>query len=163
MMVGCLFFPHHRDHNFWLWLNLAQRKKLCNSSTTTPNSFGLGKRNNMRILHGIDLVEVDRIKKLTEKYGNRFLKKFFSDDELRYAFGRKMPYIHLAGRFAAKEAGIKALSPICKSALSQFETTIEKNGSTLLIFKEKPTLKGIVSISHTKELAIASVIFVLNE
>lgn len=117
----------------------------------------------MKILHGIDLVEIKRIKRLTETYGKRFLNRYFSADELKYAFERKNIYVHLAGRFAAKEAGIKALSPIVKANLAQFETVIEQSGSTTLIFNGNPSLKGRLSISHTKELVIASVIFVIDE
>lgn len=59
---------------------------------------------------GTDIVEIKRIKDAVEKWGNKFLKKLFIDNEITYCYNRKNPFPHLAARFAAKEAVIKALS-----------------------------------------------------
>lgn len=58
---------------------------------------------------GIDLVKNDRIKKAVERWNRRFLDRVFTQSERDYAFSRKTPYPHLAGRFALKEAVMKAL------------------------------------------------------
>ena len=59
---------------------------------------------------GIDIIEIERIQKSVEKFGNRFLKKIFTEKELEYSLSKANKYQHLAARFAAKEAIAKALS-----------------------------------------------------
>lgn len=59
---------------------------------------------------GTDIVEISRIRDAVEKWGERFFKKIFTDSELSYCHKKKDPFPHLAVRFAAKEALIKALS-----------------------------------------------------
>ncbi len=115
-----------------------------------------------RIFHGIDIVEVKRIARLAQTYRERFLNRVFTPQELTYAFKRKNPFVHLAGRFAAKEAGVKALAPLIKTTISQFETFMDKNGSPYIVFNGNSNIKGELSISHTNELAFASVVFILN-
>ena len=58
---------------------------------------------------GIDLVEIARIRRLLERWRERFLERVFTPDEVAYALGRHDPAEHLAARFAAKEATLKAL------------------------------------------------------
>ena len=63
-----------------------------------------------RILgHGIDLIECRRIEELAERHGERFLRRVFTEAELKYCLDRAHRWQHLAGRFAAKEAVLKAL------------------------------------------------------
>ena len=57
-----------------------------------------------------DIVEVERIRKLIDKYDFKFLNKIFSSEEIAYCNTHKDPPIHFAGRFSAKEAIKKALS-----------------------------------------------------
>ena len=58
---------------------------------------------------GLDATEIHRIAATIERFGDRFLRRVFTDDEIAYCTGRRVPAIHFAGRFAAKEAGMKAL------------------------------------------------------
>ncbi|MFA5724994.1 MAG: holo-ACP synthase, partial [Candidatus Omnitrophota bacterium] len=58
---------------------------------------------------GVDITEVSRIKKAAERWGEAFLNRVFTDEELINAKLRPSLYQHLAGRFAAKEAVFKAL------------------------------------------------------
>ena len=58
---------------------------------------------------GVDLVEVPRFEKVVKCWGNRFLRRIFTLAELRYAQSRRTVTQHLAVRFAAKEAVVKAL------------------------------------------------------
>lgn len=58
---------------------------------------------------GIDIIEIERIQESVEKFGERFLNKVFTKDELEYSLSKKNKYQHLAARFAAKEAIAKAL------------------------------------------------------
>ncbi len=59
---------------------------------------------------GIDIIEIERIKKSYENYGEAFLDKIFTQNEKEYCLSKKNLYQHLAARFAAKEAISKALS-----------------------------------------------------
>src|SRR5260221_6024283 len=59
---------------------------------------------------GVDLIEIERVKQAHLKHGKRFIERLFTPAEARYCLGKKDPYPSLAGRFAAKEAVIKAFS-----------------------------------------------------
>ncbi|MFZ4099355.1 MAG: holo-ACP synthase [Chlamydiia bacterium] len=58
---------------------------------------------------GIDVIEIDRIRAAWKRHGDRFLSKIFCPEELDYCLTRKDPAPHLAARWAAKEAIVKAL------------------------------------------------------
>lgn len=58
------------------------------------------------ITSGIDLIEIARIERAIERHGERFFRRFFTDQEIRFCQGRATS---LAGRFAVKEAVAKAL------------------------------------------------------
>src|SRR5881394_2292858 len=64
-----------------------------------PNIIGLG----------LDATEIDRIAATIARFGDRFLNRIFTDGEIAYCRRRRVPAIHFAGRFAAKEAAMKAL------------------------------------------------------
>lgn len=59
---------------------------------------------------GIDIIEIERIQKSVEKFGDLFLNKVFTPLELEYSTSKANKYQHLAARFAAKEAVAKALA-----------------------------------------------------
>ena len=59
---------------------------------------------------GIDIIEIDRIKKSVDKFGDLFINKIFTETEKEYCLGKKNQYQHLAARFAAKEAIAKSLA-----------------------------------------------------
>lgn len=58
---------------------------------------------------GIDATDIPRIASAVERYGERFLRRVFTEGEIAYCTRRRNPAPHLAGRFAAKEAAMKAL------------------------------------------------------
>src|SRR5438046_3704337 len=58
---------------------------------------------------GLDATDIGRIADTIARYGDRFLRRIFTDDEVAYCTRRRVPAIHFAGRFAAKEAAMKAL------------------------------------------------------
>jgi holo-[acyl-carrier protein] synthase len=58
---------------------------------------------------GVDIVDVARIRALAERHGDRFLERIFTAGERRYSMSRTRRHEHLAARFAAKEAALKAL------------------------------------------------------
>ena len=64
-----------------------------------PNIIGLG----------IDATDIPRITATISRYGDRFIRRIFTETEIAYCTRRREPAIHFAGRFAAKEAAMKAL------------------------------------------------------
>ncbi|MBA4417945.1 MAG: holo-[acyl-carrier-protein] synthase [Syntrophus sp. (in: bacteria)] len=101
---------------------------------------------------GIDIVDVSRIARAVETYGERFLTKVFTDEEIRYVEGKKGAYQSLAGRFAAKEAFMKALG----RPLSWREIEVsEIKGRPFILFHGQ-RYEG-VSISHEKAYAVSVV------
>jgi holo-[acyl-carrier protein] synthase len=58
---------------------------------------------------GFDATDIPRVAAVFDRYGERFLRRIFTDGEIAYCTRRRDPVPHLAGRFAAKEATMKAL------------------------------------------------------
>jgi holo-[acyl-carrier protein] synthase len=58
---------------------------------------------------GLDATDIHRVADVIERHGERFLRRVFTDIEIAYCTRRRVPAIHFAGRFAAKEAAMKAL------------------------------------------------------
>lgn len=102
---------------------------------------------------GIDIVDIARIGNMLERYGERFLNKVFTDEEIRYAQGKRRVRESLAGRFAAKEAFMKAMG----RRLSWKEIEISQvDGRPHICYKE--TLYKGVSISHERAYAVSMVV-----
>lgn len=59
---------------------------------------------------GIDIIEIERIAEAYQRWGGSFLRKVFTESEIAYCLSKRDPAPSLAARFAAKEAGFKALS-----------------------------------------------------
>ena len=77
---------------------------------TRPRQFQECRVRPMNIVGlGLDATEVDRIAQSLARYGERFLQRVFTEQEIAYCMRRRNPAPHLAGRFAAKEAGMKAI------------------------------------------------------
>lgn len=112
----------------------------------------------MIIGSGIDIIEVDRLKKAIDKWGDSILKRIFTKKELACAKTRKFDIQHLAGRFAAKEAVLKALSN-SQLALKDIEILNNGDGKPIcrLISKGRYP-KVVLSISHAKDYAVANAI-----
>lgn len=117
--------------------------------------------------HGVDLIEVARIKKALQRFGERFVNRVFDPKEIASARQFKDPSQYLASRFAAKEAFAKAVgtgfvgfAPRDVAVLREAGTPPRFEFSQRLLEKF-PGLnpeKFILSISHVKETALASVI-----
>jgi holo-[acyl-carrier protein] synthase len=76
----------------------------------TPGDTVPQKDINMIIGIGIDIIEISRIKKSIEKFGDHFLEKIFTPGEIEYCLAKANKYQHFAARFSAKEAVAKAMS-----------------------------------------------------
>jgi len=121
---------------------------------------------------GIDAVEIERFSKALEKWGENFLKKIFTRKELEYAGGKKGYAMHMAGKFAAKEAVKKTLPDGAEIGLNwaNIEILNGKDGKPHVclhghaerLMKKFNLSQVYVSISHTEKLAIANAIGVKN-
>lgn len=101
---------------------------------------------------GIDIVQVSRITKAVDQYGDRFIEKVFTPEEVLYAKQKRRMGETLAGRFAAKEAFIKAVG---KGISWKNIEVHQQEGNPYIIFKGERF--DNVSISHEKEYAVAVV------
>ena len=116
---------------------------------------------------GTDLVEIGRIEESLTQFGDRFLKKIFLPTESGYALSQSRPAVHLAARFAAKEAAAKAFGTGIGESLSWLDLEIGRHagGEPFLRFHAKGTdlalsrgvTRALVSMSHTQTLASATV------
>ena len=109
---------------------------------------------------GIDIVEISRVKYAVKNFGDKFLNKIFTETEKKYCKRRKkMSFPELAARFAAKEAYSKALGTGMRGIKwKQIETINDQKGKPLLMVRNKKCPKSQLSLSHSKEYAIAMVI-----
>lgn len=104
---------------------------------------------------GTDIIEVSRIRKSLERFGDDFLKHILTEEEITYAKKFKYPYQHYAGRFAAKEAIFKAVGD---PKLSWHDVTImnDKEGKPFCKHRKSGFKKKMhISISHSKNYATA--------
>ena len=111
---------------------------------------------------GIDIIEVKRIKKIIERYGDRFYNRILTEKEIEYCKSFSKPNLHFAGRFASKEAYSKSIGTgISKDfRWKDIEILNNKRGKPYINHKvdnEYSKYKFEVSISHTNEYACAVV------
>ena len=117
---------------------------------------------------GVDLAEVPRIKASIERYGEKFIRRIYTPAEIAYVERKANKFERYAARFAAKEAGMKAIGTGWRRGVrwQDFEVANLPSGKpTLLLhgvaarFAEKLGVKNIsLSITHTAELGMAHVI-----
>jgi len=115
---------------------------------------------------GIDIIEVERVKGAIDRWGDNFLKKVFTDKEIDYARNRRFPFEHFAARFAAKEAVLKAFGDnrwVDWTNIETFNTesgkpSVKLHGYLERLRKERGIDEVEVSISHTKNYALANVL-----
>lgn len=108
---------------------------------------------------GVDITEVRRLRQAIEKWGDDFLKRVFTDKELKHAKTRSSWYQHLAGRFAAKEAVFKALGDK-NLGWKDVQVINDKDGKPCCEILNGRSKKVAVhiSISHVKTYAVASAV-----
>lgn len=115
---------------------------------------------------GIDLVKIQRMKDASEKWGRKFIEKILTENEMKYCFDKKEPYLSLAVRFAAKEALIKAIGSEIAVNLKDIEIVNTVNGRPLIkvsgvleeFFKERKIRHCHLSLSHEREYGAACVV-----
>ena len=117
---------------------------------------------------GVDLAEVPRIKASIERFGARFVERIYTPAEIAYVERKANRFERYAARFAAKEAGMKAIGTGWRHGVrwQDFEVTNLRSGKPTLKFHgvaaqiaEKLGVRNVsLSITHTKELGMAHVI-----
>ena len=119
---------------------------------------------------GVDIVEVYRMRDAIDKWGDSFLKKVFTDREIKYSNSKRFSCQHFAGRFAAKEAVVKAFGEPKKFPIkwTEIEVLNDAEGKPIIKFhNDALKLKNrkrigdvILSISHSRNYAVANVILI---
>ena len=140
----------------YLAFTAGQRLSLISKNAFTSMIYG----------PGIDIVKIARMKEISEKWGDKFLRRVFTDSEIFYCYQKKNPYGSLAVRFAAKEALIKAIGSEIPVSFTEMEITNSSKGKPALkisgklekFFKNKSIIKIHLSLSHEDEYGIACVV-----
>ncbi|MFN8441168.1 MAG: holo-ACP synthase [Caldilineaceae bacterium] len=115
---------------------------------------------------GVDLIEIERVRQAIERFGDHFLHRVFTPDEIRLCCGRVES---LAARFAAKEASAKALGTgIWRVGIGWTDIEILRNeqGAPLLYLHAAASVRAqqlhighwSISLSHDRTQAIAFVV-----
>ena len=116
---------------------------------------------------GVDLVDVRRFESLIFRWKERFLRRMFTDKEIRYCNNRKNPAQRFATRFAAKEAFIKALFPKGQEGISFKDIEIDQRehrpvinlyGRVGELAKERKIQSTHLMLSHDGDYGIANVV-----
>jgi holo-[acyl-carrier protein] synthase len=128
----------------------------------------------MKIINqGIDLIECRRVREVWQRHGDRFTERVLTKAELAYVRRHRDPVPRIAGRFAAKEAIVKALGTgfrgkitwrdmeILNDALGQ--PTVTLTGECEHVAAELGITRILVSITHTENYAAATAIAIADE
>ena len=117
---------------------------------------------------GLDATEIDRIKETIGRYGDRFVTRIFTEGEIAYCKRRRFSEIHFAGRFASKEAAMKALGTGHSQGVlwRDIEVVRGNAGPPRLAFhggaaRRLAAIGGhstLLTITHTDDLAFAQVL-----
>jgi holo-[acyl-carrier protein] synthase len=116
---------------------------------------------------GIDATDIPRIAATLERYGDRFMNRIFTDGEIAYCRRRRVPAIHFAGRFAAKEAAMKALGTgHSQNVLWRDVEVVRRGGPPQLQFHGGAGRRfaalgaqsSLLTITHSETLALAQVL-----
>jgi holo-[acyl-carrier protein] synthase len=116
---------------------------------------------------GLDATDIPRIAATIERYGERFIRRIFTDGEIAYCQRRRNPAIHFAGRFAAKEAAMKALGTgHSRGVYWRGIEVVRHGGPPQIRFHDGAAARAqalgatgsLLTITHSRELAIAHVL-----
>lgn len=117
---------------------------------------------------GIDVVEIDRIERLIENHGGRFLDKVFTAVEREYCERASRPALHFAARFSAKEAVSKALGTGIGAQLGWLDMEIRRrdSGAPQLVLsgaghrfaEANGIVEVLISLTHARDYAAANAV-----
>jgi holo-[acyl-carrier protein] synthase len=119
---------------------------------------------------GVDLAQIPRLRRVVERWDDRFLRRVFTDDEIAYCRRRRDPIPHFAARFAAKEATLKALGTGLSMGVNWRELEVRRErgqaptmvlrGRTQAIARAKGASRVLLSLSHDGDYAMAQALLV---
>jgi holo-[acyl-carrier protein] synthase len=119
---------------------------------------------------GVDLVSIPRMRTTIERWQDRFVERVFTDDEIAYCRSRRDPAPHFAARFAAKEAGFKALGTGLQMGVRwrELEVRRERQQAPTLVLSGRARDIGLglggsrmlLSLTHEGDYALAQAILV---
>src|SRR5215475_10001193 len=117
---------------------------------------------------GVDITEVVRIKAAMERFGDRFLMRICTPDEVKYCLSKANSAERIAARFAAKEAGMKAIGTGLRHGITWHDLEVVRfpgqrpqlrwSGRAAEVARSLGCKRTHLSLSHTSEQAIAHVI-----
>src|SRR6266571_9367664 len=116
---------------------------------------------------GLDATDIERIAATIERYGERFVHRIFTDGEVAYCTRRRVPAVHFAGRFAAKEAAMKALGTGHSLGVLWRDVEVVRHGGPPLLqlhggaarrFASMGGSSSLLTITHSDALALAEVL-----
>jgi holo-[acyl-carrier protein] synthase len=137
---------------------------------SNPGFFGGELKDNQAMVVGIgtDLAEIERVRRSIARYGERFLARVYTTEEIAYCLSKKASDESFAARFAAKEAGAKALGTGISRGVSLREFAVRRapsgkpslhlSGRAAEIAAELGVVRISLSLTHTRDLAMAVVI-----
>ncbi len=118
----------------------------------------------MTLVTGVDIIEIGRVRRVAREYGERFERRIYTEGEIAFCRGRAP---QLAGRFAAKEAVMKALGTGVRGVPWKDIEVVRRRGSapTVRLHRKalaRAELLGIeqlaITISHSRDYAVAMVV-----
>lgn len=119
---------------------------------------------------GVDLVKIPRMREVITRWDERFLRRVFTDQEIAYCRGRRDPAPHFAARFAAKEAGMKALGTGLRQGVKWRELevrrergqapTLELHGRTRELGLARGGRRMLLTLTHDGDYALAQALLV---
>ena len=116
---------------------------------------------------GVDFESISRVDGLLQRYGDRFLTRVFTDHEIDYSQQRRFPAQHLAGRFCAKEATMKALGTGRSLGVLWRNVEVRRvsgppqlrlHGGAAKRFRQLGGSRSLVTITHAGDFAFAQVL-----
>jgi holo-[acyl-carrier protein] synthase len=117
---------------------------------------------------GTDMIEMERIQKTIDRFGDNFLNRVFTAGEIAYCLRKKNASESFAARFAAKEAGAKALGTGISRGITWLEIEVRRepgqrptlhwSGRAAELAEELGVHRVSLSLTHSRELAMAIVV-----
>jgi len=118
---------------------------------------------------GLDATDIPRVDQMLRRFGDRFLQRVFTETEIAYCLRHRDPAPHLAARFAAKEAAMKALGTgHSQGVLWRDIEVVRRGGPPQLRFHGTAAARlaslgattALLSLTHAESLALAQVLLV---
>jgi holo-[acyl-carrier protein] synthase len=121
---------------------------------------------------GLDATDIPRVERAIARYGDRFVNRIFTESEIAYCASKYRPAPHYAGRFAAKEAAMKALGTGLTRGVTWRDIEVVRGGgpprlafrgAALGHFQRLGATSSLLTFTHADTLALAQVMLLKAE